>query len=150
MIVMSPPPIRQDISDRPTSPYKFLESTTKGLIERAKSWLYGPQNQSASNQSEKRVTFAEDFEEVRYFLTEKAIKEMQRKPHIETPGFRKVSRVLPRKGRIGEKLDSPTFLKRHKSLENAEKRERRRETEYLRYEQYIKDLKRKNPELWKY
>ena len=71
---------------------------------------------------------------------------------IPTPSFRRVQR--PKQSSTGkpnhkEDLDDGAVYTRHRPLENAERRERKREEELLKYEQYIAKLHREYPELFR-
>jgi hypothetical protein len=79
---------------------------------------------------------------------------------IPTPSFRKVNNPIAKnrptlKGQRtkiniqNEVVDDESVHARHRPLENAEKKERRREEELMRYEAYIAKLRRDYPELFK-
>lgn len=73
---------------------------------------------------------------------------------IPTPSFRRVqrpkssSKVTTAKNQK-EDVDDNVVYSRHRPLENAERRERKREEELLRYEEYIAKLHRDYPELFR-
>jgi hypothetical protein len=70
---------------------------------------------------------------------------------IITPRFQKIG--LPRYfGRLGikspEDLEDDVYLKRHRPMEIAERRAKKREAEVARYSEYIMRLRQNSPELW--
>lgn len=73
---------------------------------------------------------------------------------IPTPSFRRIasrtSAVAGAKGTFErENMDEESAMSRHRPFENAERRERKRECELVRYEEYIANLRFKYPELFK-
>lgn len=83
---------------------------------------------------------------------------------IPTPSFRRVNNRTQQPNRpskvkkagrkeqkniLRESIDDESIHARHRPLENAERRERRREEELMKYEEYIVKLRRDYPELFK-
>ena len=59
---------------------------------------------------------------------------------------------MPRKKKAKTALEDisvPAYTHRHRPLENAERRERKREDELLRYHEYLRRLRREFPGLFR-